>query len=139
MTDLRARVTVTDQGIQVETQLGTQQAGRFDWVLEQGRSVSLPISWFDSTQQVIDVSGYTAALKIKSTWGSTTTLVSLTSSSGITLAATDPNITVTIAAATTAAYTGWTRACYDLELVSSANTTTRLLEGFVTLRKEITA
>jgi len=138
-TILAARVTETVQGVQVQTDLGTQTAGRWDWVIEQGRTLAIPISWYDQTEAVVDVSGYTAKLTIRLTWGSTTALVALTSAAGITLAATDPNIVISLASTTTAAYTGWTRACYDLELISAGSVTTRLLEGFVTLRKEISA
>lgn len=131
------RVTETAQGVQVQTDLGTHSAGRWDWVLEQGRTVSIPISWYNQTEGVVDLTTYTAALTIRDTWGSATALVTLTSTAGITLAATDPNIVLAIAANTTAGYTGWTRGVYDLE-VTNAGVTTRLLEGFVTLRKQVT-
>ena len=99
--------------------------------------MNLRIVWVDDSDEVVDVSGYTAALKVKQYYDSASALVSLTDSDGIALAASSPNITISRTAAQAAAY-DWTRALYDLEL-TTGGVTTRLLQGFVRLRKEVTA
>lgn len=82
------------------------------------------------------LSGYTARMTIKDRIGGTA-LVTLTSSAGIALDDTLKTITVTIAATATDDIT-WTRAVYDLEMVSGAGVVTQLLYGAVTVRREVT-
>lgn len=87
----------------------------------------------------VSLASFTARLQIRATVDATTTLVSLTSSSGITLDDVNHTVTLTLTAADTAAYT-WTTGVYDLELASGASPSvvTRLLEGSVTVLPEVT-
>lgn len=137
MNETRPNIRTDGQGFTIETTIGTPLAARLDIAIQQGATKSLLLTWVDNTKAPVDLSAYTARLKIRPTWGSSTTHSSLTESSGITLASGSPNITIAWTATQTAALTGWLRGVYDLELVSGA-TVTRLIEGFVTLRSEVT-
>jgi hypothetical protein len=75
-------------------------------------------------------------MQIRETVASSSTLVSLTNTAGITLSSSAPNIVLSISATDTAAL-NFTEAVYDLELVNSG-TVYRVLEGKVTLSKEVT-
>ena len=113
-------------------------AGRYDIMIEQGATFSLPISYKDSTGSVVDLvagDGYTARMMIKESAGGTA-IISLTSSSGITLASSGNNIVIEISATDTAAM-DFDNAVYDLEIVSGTEVT-RVLEGKVKLSREIT-
>lgn len=85
-----------------------------------------------------DLTGYTARMTVRDRVGGTE-LVALTSTdSEIILDTAAFTITLTLAAAVTAAFT-WTKGVYDLELVSSTGRVTRILSGTITLSKEVTS
>lgn len=84
----------------------------------------------------LDLSTYSARMKIRRTYGSAV-ILSLTESSGITLAAVSPNIIVTITDEQTAAF-DFVYAVYDLEIESPDGAVDPLLYGRITLRKEVT-
>lgn len=92
------------------------------------------IEWY----QPKDLTNYTARMQIREDVDSTSTLVSLTSTGGdIAIVAADAKITITIATTVTAAL-DFETAVYDLELVDASGEATRILEGEVTLSKEVT-
>ena len=85
-----------------------------------------------------DLTSYTARMQIRQYVDSATTLVSLTSGAGdIAISLPDARISVFIDTAVTEAL-DFEEAVYDLELVDNSGEATRLLEGNVTLRKEVT-
>jgi len=85
----------------------------------------------------VDLAGYTARMKVKTSYSATAALVSLTTENGgITLSA-FALVEVDITATDTAALS-FTAAVYDLELMSATGVVTRLTYGPVTLSKEIT-
>lgn len=111
-------------------------AGRYDITIEQGATYTLTMDWNDTSGVLRDLSsGWTARMKAKPSIGSATTLFSLTNGAGITLAATSPNITITISATDTAALTA--PGVYDLELVNGS-TVYRVLQGNIRLDEEVT-
>lgn len=110
-------------------------AGNYDLTIEQGADFDATFTWKDDSDALIDLTGYTARMKIKTAVGGET-IASLTSAAGITLGGAAGTIAVHIAATDTAAYS-FPRAVYDLELVSGASVT-RLLEGNVRLSREVT-
>ena len=118
-------------------------AGRYDITIEQGATFTLPISYKDSNDAVIDLSsGYTARMKIKESAGGT--VISSTESAdspkntlSIALAASGNNITVSMSATNTAAL-DFETAIYDLELVAASNVD-RIIEGRVKLSREVTS
>ena len=72
--------------------------------------------------------GYSARMQVRDSSDATATLLSLTSGSGITLGGTAGTIAVAITSTQSAAISAGAYA-YDLELVSSGNIVTRLLQG----------
>lgn len=115
-------------------------AGLFNFVIEAGATFERKITWADEGGVVVNASAMTARMHVRARKDAATTLLDLTDANGrITLAATAPNITLTITAADTAAL-GWDErspAVYDLELVSGS-TVFRVLEGLVKLSQETT-
>ena len=113
-------------------------AGKYDIEIEQGADLDLDIDYKDSAGSLLNLgSGYSAAMKIKESKGGAV-IASLTNGSGITLATTSPNINIKIAYGTTAGY-DFETAVYDFELKNTgADTVSRILEGRVTLNREVT-
>ena len=113
-------------------------AATHDFIIEQGVTTSKAFIWKDSAGDVIDLTGYSARMQIRESLASNSTLLSATNANGqLVIAAADGKVTLTLTATETAALT-FTSGLYDLELVSSGGTVTRLVQGTVTLSKEIT-
>lgn len=112
-------------------------AGSYDITIEQGATYDTTFTWTNSAGSAVNLTGYTARLQIRESVDAASTLVSLTSSSGITLGGVAGTVQVTISATATAALTPG-RAVYDLELVSGGGVVTRLLEGAVRITPEVT-
>ncbi len=92
-----------------------------------------------SDESVITLTSYTARLYIREKVTSTTTLYEATTDEddGLTINASLGKVTLEIPAATTAAWT-WTKAVYDLEIISAAGKVTRIVSGNVKVSPEIT-
>jgi hypothetical protein len=88
-----------------------------------------------ATSGPVDLTGYTAALQIKSFALSTTILYD--ASSNIVLGTTNGTITLNIPASVTAGFTWW-NGVYDLLLTDSSGVATRLLQGSVTVKPGVT-
>lgn len=86
-----------------------------------------------------DLTSWTAVMHIREEIDDTATIVELTSPTDITISTNDAKITITIAAAVTAAF-DFDTAYYDLELLDDSvpAVVTRLIEGEVELRREVT-
>lgn len=107
-----------------------------NFTIYQGATFSHVLTWRDSSEALVNLTGYTARMQIRNRIGGDT-IASLTTENGkISLGGSAGTITLTIAAADTAAITEG--GVYDLELVSGGGIVTRLLEGSVTLSKEVT-
>ena len=112
-------------------------AGRYDIDIEQGSTFALSVAYQDTNNDIIDLSsGYTAAMQLRESTGSASTLMSLTSPAEITLNSTSPNIEILVGPTTTSAL-DFDYAVYDLELAQSASTD-KILRGNVKLIREVT-
>lgn len=111
---------------------------RYDLEIKQGATLSLTATWKDSTGTAVNLTGYTARMQVRSTYDATSTILSLTSGSGITLGGSAGTIAITASATTTAALTAPWSGVWDLELVSGGGEVTRLLEGAATVSPEVT-
>lgn len=91
----------------------------------------------------IDLTGYTARMKLRASVTSTTVIDAFTDTdsrlpdTGIVIDTANYLITLLVDATVTAAYTFQT-VVYDLELVSSTGVVSRILEGEIKLSKEVT-
>jgi hypothetical protein len=110
----------------------------FDITINQGATFELTITWKDSAGTAINLTGYTARMQVRETYSSTSSIVSLTSSSGITLGGSAGTIAIVISATTTAALTAPFSGVYDLELANAGGVVTRLLQGAATVTPEVT-
>ena len=105
--------------------------------IDQGATYSLALTYKDSAGAAINLTGYTAAMQIRSSYDSTSTIVSLTSSAGIVITAATGLLTVNITSTQTTALTPGTYV-YDLEITSASNVVTRLIQGSVIVSAEVT-
>lgn len=120
-------------------------AGRYSFLIEQGATFQRQVKYTDSSGQIVDLAGYGARMQIRPTVDSNIVLVSLTDAvdsdgSGLFINAASGTINVVISAASSS-YLSFTEATYDLEIFSGSGTTefvTRLLEGNVKLKKNVT-
>ena len=110
---------------------------RYDLEIKQGATLSLTATWKDSSGTAVNLTGYTARLQVRATYDSSSTILSLTSSAGITLGGAAGTIAITATATVTAALTAPWSGVYDLELVSGGGEVTRLLEGTATVSPEV--
>ena len=125
-------------------------AGNYSFTIEQGTTVDFEIQYTDADNLPIDLTGYTGKMQIKSGFANDrpTTYATLTSTiaedgTGLNFSGslgdtppTSGSIGIHISAATTSAFT-FAKAKYDLEL-TSGSVVTRILEGVVSLSKEVT-
>ena len=84
-----------------------------------------------------DLTGWTARMQIRENIDDATEILELLSPTDIAISTNDAKITITIAAAVTAAL-DFDEAVYDLELIAVGGEVTPLVEGTVTLCKEVT-
>lgn len=122
-------------------------AARYSFIIEQGATTNIQISWQDESGSV-DLSGYGARMQMRPSSTSDTVYLSLSSSlridgTGLNMSGSDGetavqsgSIGIYISAATSSLL-NFETAYYDLELVSG-NEVTRLLEGQVKLSKNVT-
>jgi len=93
----------------------------------------------ESDDSIIVLSAYTARLHIREKVSSTTTLYEATTDDddGLTINGSQGEVSLEIPAAITAAWT-WTKAVYDLEIVSAFGKVSRIAEGNVKVSLEVT-
>jgi hypothetical protein len=113
----------------------TTSSGPTRFICKQGSTFSRTLTWSIDGLPV-NLTGYTAAMQVKTSYGSPTSVVSLTTGSGLTLGGTAGTIAIEISAVATAAIPAG-EYVYDLELTSGA-TVTRLIEGPFTVTPEVT-
>lgn len=113
-------------------------AATYNFEIEQGATLTKPFVYKTSTSTAINITGYTARMQVRSSVKSADVLLELnTENTRIVLGGTTGTITLQLTAAVTAAIT-WTKGVYDLELVNAAGVVTRLLQGEITVSKEVT-
>jgi hypothetical protein len=113
-------------------------AASYDFVIEQGATLVKPIIWSDSNGAPINLTGYSAKMQLRQSVNSDDVLLELSSASNtLVITPATGTITMVFSATTTAAIT-WSRAKYDLEVTSETGAVTRLIEGLITVSKEVT-
>jgi len=131
-------------------------AGKYSFTIEQGATLDFEIKYKDGNGDPVDLSGYTAAMEIRSNYsGSGETYLRLTSSLGDTyekledntfISLSGSNLVTPITSGSIGIYAGWETlntldftepAYYDIEITKHP-IRTRILEGRVTLSKQTT-
>ena len=112
-------------------------AAKYDITIEKGTTFIQEFVYKDSNSQIIDLTGYTARMQVRQSEPSSTTIFNLTDVDGITIAPLEGKLSVRIEAADTASISAIT-AVYDLEIEATDGTVTRLVEGKVAIKQEVT-
>jgi hypothetical protein len=130
-------------------------AGKYSFIIEQGTTTNFEIQYKDSSNNPVDLTGYSGRMQIASDYASNASrTVYLTLSSSLNTDGTDLNfsgsngstppasgsIGIYIAACTSSLLT-FTTAKYDLEIYSGSGAcplTVRLLEGQISLSNQVT-
>jgi len=132
-------------------------AGRYSFTIEQGTTVDFELQYRDAELNPIDITGYTGAMSIRSTYsGSGVTYLALTTLSGSQYADGKPSgsyflsisgsdLTTPPTSGSIGIYIGWVEtdtltftgsAYYDIEL-TSGSIRTRILEGRVNISQQV--
>lgn len=111
-------------------------ADSYNFTLDQGSDWYLNITYKDSTGAPINLTGYTAAMQIRETASSTTSVLTLSSGSGITITPLTGVLDLHATATQTAAIAAG-KYQYDLEL-NNSGVITRIIQGVVTINAEVT-
>lgn len=113
-------------------------SAKYDITIGQGATFRLPLVLKNDDDTVVDLTGYSARMQIRSIHSAFTTLVSLAShGGGITITAETGAIEVLIAAEETAGMPP-IKGVYDFELIQPNDEVWRLLEGSATITPEVT-
>jgi hypothetical protein len=109
----------------------------YDIAAEQGANYAATLTYRDSSNNLVNLTGYSARMQVRKTIGSTTPYLSLTQASGITLGGAAGTVAIAISAAALSAIPAGNYV-YDLELVSGAGAVVRLISGDFTVAGEVT-
>lgn len=116
-------------------------AAKQNLFIEQGTTWRYPLALkagATATSPALNLTGYTAHMQLRSDIGSATAIIALTTANGrITIAPLIGQVDLVLSATETAAL-AFDRAVYDLEIISASGEVTRILQGSVTLSKEVT-
>lgn len=111
---------------------------KYDFEIEQGADFSLAFRRKGDDGDPIPLTGFTARMQVRANVASNTVLLELTTENErLVIDENDGRVTIALDAETTAAV-NWRRGVYDLELVSPGGSVTRLVEGAITVSKEVT-
>tara|TARA_Y100001972_G_scaffold92910_1_gene113825 strand:+ start:2250 stop:2603 length:354 start_codon:yes stop_codon:yes gene_type:complete len=113
-------------------------AGYHHFIIEQGATFGQTLTLKDSSDTVINLTGYTSAeMDLRETPESSSTVATLTTSnSRITLGGAAGTVTLAISAADTANLTAGD-GVYDLEIVDGSSRVYRILEGTYSIRRNV--
>jgi hypothetical protein len=125
-------------------------AGKYSFTIEQGSTLDFEIQYKDPNSLPVNLTGFSGKMQIRSNFADNNPVTYATLSSSLAADGTGLNfsgsngstppisgsIGIYISAASSSAFNFQT-ARYDLE-ISSGNTVTRILEGQITLSKEVT-
>lgn len=113
-------------------------AGRYDWTIISGTDFSPSLTWLDSSGQPVDLSGWSAHMKVRG-WPTSALYADISTAAGtIGLGGTAGTITLLIAAAVTATIPAGV-AKYDLFMTNLTPATSCLLFGDVIVRRGVTS
>lgn len=110
--------------------------------INQGETWHFKATWKDKNGALIDLTGYTIRSQVRPSVASSTIIFQMNSATpapGVSFGPLDATgiIEITLTANFTAALT-FDYAVYDMEAVSPAGQVTRLVEGMISLSKEVT-
>ncbi len=116
-------------------------AAIYNSTIDIGASWSVVFAYKDTNGTAINLTGYTAAMQVRTVPDATTALISLTNGAGITITPETGLVQVDITAAQSSTLTSATQAgtpyVYDLELTAGSSVI-RLVQGVLTASANVT-
>lgn len=110
----------------------------YNLTVYQGATFSQEFLWQDADQDPVDLTGYAARMMARANVADAAPFLDLTTENGgIALGGASGTVTLSMSAAATAAITAAVGA-YDLELIAPGGDVTRLVQGAITISREIT-
>jgi hypothetical protein len=113
----------------------------YNSTIDVGSNWAVTFEYKDTDGDPINLTGYTAAMQVRTTPEASTALISLATGSGITITGATGTIAVQITAAQSNSLTASTQAgtpyVYDLE-ITSGSVVTRLVQGILTASANVT-
>lgn len=109
----------------------------YNTTIDQGADWYLTVTYENPNGTAINITNYTAALQIRSLPSDPTTVLSLSTGSGITITGATGTVEVRATAAQTGAIDEGTY-YYDLEITAPTGVVTRLVQGQVVVSPEVT-
>jgi hypothetical protein len=113
-------------------------AGVYNFTIEQGTTVAIDFAYQTAAGVAIPLTNYTARMQARETISSPVAVIDATTSNGqLSVNGAGGIVSLALSATVTAAL-DFRTAAYDLEIVSSAGVVTRLVQGTITLSREVT-
>jgi hypothetical protein len=112
-------------------------ASTYNITAEQGANYAATLTYRDSSNVLVNLTGYSARMQVRRTVGSETRYLSLTQASGITLGGAAGTVAIAISAAALSSIPAGNYV-YDLELISGAGAVVRLISGDFVVSGEVT-
>lgn len=118
-------------------------AGKLNLKINKGETFRHTLTWLDATEAPVNLTGYKARMQIRPDIDSDQVLLFFASDpllnpdGTITLTNATGEIELYLSAVDTAAIT-WSAGVYDLEMYQSSDEVTRLVEGKISVSKEVT-
>jgi hypothetical protein len=109
----------------------------YNTIIDQGADWYLTVTYENPNGTPINITSYTAALQIRSLPSDPTTVLSLSTGSGITITGATGTVAVHATATQTRAIDEGTY-YYDLEITAPTGVVTRLVQGQVVVSAEVT-
>ncbi|MDE0724799.1 MAG: hypothetical protein OSB62_08915 [Alphaproteobacteria bacterium] len=114
-------------------------AANHPFTIEQGATFKSELTFTDSNNAVVDLTGYAIRMQARIKASSPETVLNLSVGAGITITDAGGGLfEIEISATDTAALTGGQVLVYDLELETPTGHVTRLLEGKIMISPEVT-
>jgi hypothetical protein len=114
-----------------------EEAGEYDITIEQGSGFSLPLTYEAPEGSLVDLTGGTGRLHVRSKYGATDKLIELTTENGGMELGDDGSIELCMSAEDTAGL-NFSRGVYDLDIVPPAGEPYKIINDTVFLKREVT-
>ena len=113
-------------------------AAQYDFTIEQGSKFTLPLEWRSDGGAPVDITGYSVRMQIRQSVNAPDVLLEATTANGLfSIDGPAGRLTLTLPSSLTAAIS-WSRGRYDIELVDPAGEARRLIQGSVSVSREVT-
>ncbi len=113
-------------------------AGYHHFIIEQGATFGQTLTLKDSSDAVINLTGFSGAMQFRENPDATSAVLEITTAnSRMTMGGIAGTITLEVSATDTAALTA-SDGVFDLEITSGAGVVSRLIEGTYSIRRNIT-